>query len=116
MCLLWAHHAQEEDWRFVLIDACNTFNKENQTSMLWDVPFKWPSGVQLNSNYYRHWATLVERDVYGSGHLLHNKEIVTQGYPLAMIAYRILILLIIYELRTAHPHFNKPWYADKSGV
>ena len=41
-------------------------------------------------NCYRHWATLVVRNTAdGSGHLLHSKEGVTQGDPLAMIAYCI---------------------------
>ena len=27
--VLWEEHAQEEDWGFLLIDACNVFNEEN---------------------------------------------------------------------------------------
>ena len=26
---LWQHHAQEEDWWFLIIEACNEFNEEN---------------------------------------------------------------------------------------
>ena len=29
MRLLWAHHSQEEDWGFLLIDAWDEFNEEN---------------------------------------------------------------------------------------
>ena len=35
--LLWKHHAQEEDWGFLLIDAHNAFNEENCTSMMWEM-------------------------------------------------------------------------------
>ena len=65
------------------------------------------------SNCYRHWATLVVRDTGdGSGHFLYSKEGVTQGDPLAMIAYGILIR----ELQGAHPWVTQPWYADDAGA
>ena len=72
--------------------------------MLWAVRNEWPSGAQFTFNCYRHWATLVVRDIGdGSGHFLHSKEGVTQGDPLAMIAYGIGVLLLIRELQYAHP-------------
>ena len=72
--------------------------------MLWAVRHEWPSGVQFTFNCYRHWYTLVVRDTGdGSGHFLHSKEGVTQGDPLAMIAYGIGVLPLIRELREAHP-------------
>ena len=52
----------------------------------------------------------------GSGHFLHSKEGVTQGYPLAMIAYRIRVLPLIRELQDAHPRVTQPWYADEMGA
>ena len=82
--------------------------------MLWAVR---PSGAQFTFNCYRHWATLVVRDIgYGSGHFLHSKEGVTQGDPLAMIAYDIGVLPLIRELREAHPCVTHPWYADDAGA
>ena len=96
MRVLWEEHRKEEDWGFLLIDARNAFNEENRTAMLWDVRQEWPSGAQFTFKYYRHWATLVVRDIGdGSGHFLHSKEGVTQGYPLAMIAYGIGVLPLI---------------------
>ena len=72
--------------------------------MLWAVRHECPSGAQFTFNCYRHWATLVVRDIGdGSGHFLHSKEGVTQGDPLAMIAYGIGVLPLIRELREAHP-------------
>ena len=48
--LLCQHHAQEEDWGFLLIDARNAFNEENHTAMLWAVRHKWPSGARIAFN------------------------------------------------------------------
>ena len=38
--LQWAQHSEEEDWRFLLIDARNAFNEENWTAMLWAVRYE----------------------------------------------------------------------------
>ena len=39
-------------------------------AMLQDVWCEWLSGAQFTFNYYCHWATLVVRDLEGSGHFL----------------------------------------------
>ena len=44
----------------------------------------------------------------GSDHFLHIKEGVTQGDPLAMIAYGIEVPTLIRELRGAHPRVTQP--------
>ena len=104
MRVLWEEHQTEEDWGFLLIDARKAFNEENRTAMLWAVWHEWPSGAQFPFNCYRHRDTLVVRDMGdGSGHFLHSKEGVTQGDPLAMIAYGIGVLSLIRELWSAHP-------------
>ena len=60
---------------------------------------------------------LVVRDIaYTSGHFLHSNEGVTQGDPLALIAYGIGVLPLIKDLRRAHPHVTQPWYADDAGT
>ena len=85
--------------------------------MLWAVRHKWPSGAQFTFNCYRHWATLVVRDIgYGSGHFLHSKEGVTQGDPLSMIAYGIGVLPLIRELWDTHPRVTQPCYDDDAGT
>ena len=93
--LLRKQYAQEEDWGFLLVDAQNAFNEENCTSILWAVRHEWPSGVRFSFNCYRHWATLVIRAGDGMGHFLFSKEGATQGYPLAMVVYRLGILSLI---------------------
>ena len=62
-------------------------------------------------------ATLMVQDTGDdSGHFLHSKESVTQGDPLAMIAYGIGVLPLIRELQNAHPWFTQTWYADGVGA
>ena len=94
--LLWAHHSQEEDWRFLLIYAWNAFNEENRTVILWAIQYEWPSGAQFTFKCYRHLATLVVRNTEDrSGHFLHSNEGVAKGDPLAMVVYCIGVLHII---------------------
>ena len=47
---------------------------------------------------------------------MYNKESVTRGNPLAMIAYVIRVLPLIRELQGAHPRVTQPWYADETGA
>ena len=80
-------------------------------------PERVAGGAQFTFNCYRHWATLVVRNTSdGSGHLLHSKDGVTQGDPLAMIAYGIGILPLIRYLRRYHPCVTQAWYADDAGA
>ena len=46
---------------------------------------------------------------------MHSKEGVTQGDPLAMIAYGIGVPFLIRELRNDNPWVTQPWYADDAG-
>ena len=96
MRLLWEQYSHEDYWWFLLIDMWNAFNEDNRTAMLWDVRHEWPSNAQVTFNCYRHWATLVMRESNdSSGHFLYIKYGVTQGYPLAIIAYDIEFLPLI---------------------
>ena len=85
--LLWEHHAQEENWGFLLIDTHNAFNEDNRTSMMCAVQLDWPSGGRFAFNCYRHWSTLVISAGDGMGHFLYIKEEVAQGDPLEMVAH-----------------------------
>ena len=53
------------------------------------------------------------REGDGTGCFLHRKEGVTQEDPLAMIAYGLRILPLIWYLRTDHPGVTQPWYAGE---
>ncbi len=116
MRLLWQSHAAEEEWGFLLVDAKNAFNEGNRTVMLWTVRHKWPSGARFTFNCYRHWSVLVVRYPNGHALMIFSKEGVTQGDPLAMVAYGLLLLPLIRSLKSELPDVNQPWYADDSGA
>ena len=84
--------------------------------MLWEVRHKWPNGAKFSFNCYRHWATLLIRLGNGTGHFLHIKERVTQGDPLAIIAYGLGIPPLIRDLRMSHTRVTQPWYYDDAGT
>ena len=67
-------------------------------------------------NCYHHHSSLVLRNVDGTANIMHIREIVTQGCPLAVVAYVIVFLLIIKHLKESYPDFAQPWYADYDGA
>ena len=72
----------------------------------------WPSGDCFIFNFYCHWSSIVLRNRSGVASFLHSKEGVTQGDPLAMIAYGVGILPLIDNLKQEKPDINQPWYND----
>ena len=60
---------------------------------------------------------LLVRDPGGSDFLLlHSKEGVTQGEPIAMIMYAIGPLPLIHKLKSMYPNSHQSWYADDSSA
>jgi hypothetical protein len=116
MRLLWEQHSMEEEWGFLLVDAANAFNEGNRIVMFWTLRHEWPSGARFAFNCYRHWAILVVRGENGYALFIHSKEGVTQGDPLAMAAYGILLLPLIRQLKREIPDVSQPWYADDAGA
>jgi hypothetical protein len=98
---MWEQHKQEEDWGFLLIDARNAFNEQNQTGLLWTVWHEWPLGARFVSNCYKHWSMLVKRDSNGTG---------------TFLAYGVGILPLIHILKLEFLALEQPWYADDAGV
>ena len=64
-------------------------------------------------NLYRHQSVLVVRGESKKKTIfLHSSEGSTQGCPLAMLGYGILLLPLIITLKTDFPEVKSPWYAD----
>eukprot|EP00957_Ditylum_brightwellii_P000354 27313-Ditylum_brightwellii.AAC.1 len=64
--------------------------------MLWHVHHYWPSGCRYAFNIYQHWKVSVLR---GATEVVHSKEGVTQGDPMAIFLYSLGILPIIIQLK-----------------
>ena len=84
--------------------------------MLWTVRHVWLSGASFVLNCYFHHSYLVLRRWDGKDNIIHRRESVMQGYPLAMVAYGIEILLLIKHLKSTYLDVTQPWYADHAGA
>ena len=91
-----------EDWVFLLVDSKNLFNGINRTVILWTVCQLCPS----KARFLKLLLSLV----------IARREGVTQGEPLAMVAYEIGVLPLIKRLKSAYPGVIQPWYADDVGA
>ena len=83
--------------------------------MLWTVRHLWTSGARFFFNCYRHWSLLVLWNLNGTAIIIHSREGMTQGGPLAMIAYGIVILPLIKNPKREMPEVTQLYYAYDSG-
>ena len=84
--------------------------------MLWTVLHLWPSGARFVFNCYCHHSLLVPRNGYGTSNILHSREGVTQGNPLATVAYNNKALPPKKCQKSAYTDVTQSWYADDSGA
>ena len=99
----------------LLVDADNAFNSLSRRTMLWTVRHLWPAGSRFVFNMYRHSARQIIRNGAASETIL-SREGVTQGDPLAMIAYGLGLVPLAKRLRADVPSCLQPWYADDSAA
>ena len=108
----WTDNEEDEEWGFLLVDARNAFNEGNRSAFMWTIRHLWPSGARFTYNCYKHWTMLVLRGEDGATIVLHSKEGVTQGDPLAMIVYGVGMLPLTRYLKMQIKELLQPWYAD----
>ena len=104
-----------EERGFLLLDANNAFNEINRVRMLWTDRHLWTSVARFVFNCYCHWSSLVLWNLNGTEIILHSREVMTQGVPLAMIAYGIGILPLIKNTKQEMPDVTQPYYSEDSG-
>ena len=64
-------------------------------------------------NIYHHQSVLVVRDEgKEKTFFLHSSEGATQGCPLAMVDYGVLLLQLTIKLKSEFPKVKLPWYVD----
>jgi hypothetical protein len=86
--------------------------------MLWTVRHLWSSGARFCFNVYQHWSILIIRGADGTALFIMSWEGgVTQGDPMAMVAYGLMLLPLIKLLKKEHPDVSQSWYyADDAGA
>ena len=94
----------------------DAFDEINQIRMLWTVQPLWPSGTSFVFKCYPHHLSLDLRRDYGTANIIHNRKGVTQVDLLAIVAYGIVILPKIKQLKSMYPDVTQPWYTDDSGA
>ena len=62
---IWDENSTTEDWRFLHLDANNTFSEINRVRMLWTARHLWTSRPHFVFNFYRHWSSLVLQNGMG---------------------------------------------------
>ena len=112
----WKENEDDEEWGFLLVDAKNAFNEGNRIAFLWTIRHLWPSGARFVFNCYKHWSLLIMRGEDGDITMLHSKEGVTQGDPLAMVVYGVGMLPLTHILRRQTEEMMQLWYADDAAA
>jgi hypothetical protein len=115
---MWDQHSEEENWGFLLVDAHNAFNQVNRTAMLWVVRHEWPSGCRFVFNSYQHWATLIIRSSHGADFMIFllSREEVTQGGPLAVVAFGLAVMPLTRQLKREVHQVHQAWYANDAAA
>jgi hypothetical protein len=113
---MWVAHHQEEEWGFLLINACNAFNEQNWMAMLWTIWYEWPSEARFVFNCYRHWGILMIHSNNGTGTFIYSKEGITKGDPISMFIYGLGLLPLIRQLKSEFLTVQQPWYTDNAGA
>ena len=109
---VWEDHTTEPDFGFLLLDANNAFNRINRSTMLYVLRYQWPAGALFAFNCYKHYSLLVSRSTNGTKLCLYSRTGVTQGCPIAMLAYGLGLLPLIRDLKHQYTSLFHSWYAD----
>ena len=70
-----------------LVDARNGFNELKCLTMLYTICHLWSKGCYFSFNCYCHQLLLIVRNREKLATILHSKEGITKGDPLAMLLY-----------------------------
>jgi hypothetical protein len=78
----------------------------------------WLSGCRFVFNFYTHWAILIIRSSSRADFAatLLSQEGVTQGCPLAIVAFGLGLMPLIRRLKEELPTVHQPWYADDAAA
>ena len=72
--------------------------------------------LELFFYFYLHWSSTVSRNSKGTASLLHSREGIKQGGPLAVVVYGIDLLPLTKLLKAAYPEITQPWNSNDAGA
>ena len=80
--------------------------------MLWTVQRRWTDGTRFAFNFYSHCAQLILRQPGEPPVTILSREVVTQGDPLLIVLYGIILAPLDDELTAADTGLLFLFYAD----
>ena len=72
--------------------------------------------MAVQSLLCRHCSLLVLRNVNMLASIMYSREVVTQGDPLDMVTYSLVVILLIIKMKAAHPDVIQPRYYYARGA
>ena len=113
----WTATATDDNFGFLLIDARNAFNELDRNMMLYVLRHIWPQGARFIFNSYHHWSTILfHNHITGTATPIVSACGVTQGDPLAMIAYCLTLTPLSRQLHEEFPSLLQLWAADDNSA
>ncbi len=99
-----------------MVDASNGFNELSCMAMLWTMHHLWPKASWFAFNCYRHKAMPIICNPSHTWIILWSCKGITQGDPLAIVLYGIVLVPLVKILQHTFPDIMQPWYADNSAL
>ena len=106
------HPADNGPIGVTLVDARNGLNELQCLTMFWTICHHWLKGSHFSFNCYRHQLLLIIRNRGKPASILHSKEGITQGDPLAVLLYGTALTPLVEHLRKDYLDILQPWCAD----
>ena len=86
------------------VNAKNSFNILSRLWILWNVQHRWAKIAQFAFNCYLHRIRLTMRVPDCGSFVILSREGLTQGNPLVVVLYGVILLPLIEYLRRTHPY------------
>ena len=113
----WTDATLDDNFGFLLIDARNAFNELDRNMMLYVLRHIWPRGARFAFNSYKRWSTVLFHDsISGTATTITSATGVTQGDPIAMIAYSLTLTPLSRQLLPEFPELLQLWVADDNSA
>ena len=111
---IWDANSSTKNWSFLLVDEKWFQRDQSHWNDLDSSPF-----MAVRRSFfscYCNWSLLYLKNGNGMVRSLYSREGVTQGHPIAMVAYSIGVIPSTKRLKAEFPDITQPWYSDGDGT